>query len=60
MPEHCLCPKESCPNHSNCRACVIKHRAKNEVPSCFFGSVTERIIDKSYKNFARYHGYYHK
>ncbi len=58
MLTYCLCPKTSCPNHGNCQACVLKHRAKNEVPSCFFGEVKERITDKSFSNFARYKGFY--
>ncbi len=54
MSEHCLCPKKECPNHGNCKACVLKHRAKDEVPSCFFGEVKERVADKSFANFAKY------
>ena len=32
----CLCPKQTCPNHGNCRACVIKHRTTDSPPYCLF------------------------
>ena len=51
---YCWCPKTACPNHGDCKACVLKHRAKGEVPSCFFGKVEERVADKSYENFCRH------
>ena len=57
MADYCLCPKTECNNHGNCKACVLKHRAKDEVPSCFFGKVEKRVTDKSFKNFARSKGF---
>lgn len=32
----CLCPKQTCPNHGNCRACVIKRRTTDSLPYCLF------------------------
>ena len=32
----CLCPKTSCPNHGNCRNCVIKHHTTDSLPYCLF------------------------
>ena len=57
MDNYCLCPKTECHNHGNCQACVLKHRAKDELPSCFFGKVEKRITDKSFKNFAKSKGF---
>jgi phosphoribosylformylglycinamidine synthase len=30
----CLCPNTSCENHSNCRACVKHHAARDYPPFC--------------------------
>jgi len=32
----CACPKTTCPNHSRCCECVIKHRTTDSLPFCLF------------------------
>lgn len=43
----CACPKTTCPNHGNCRACVAKHRDTDSLPYCLF---PDKGGDKSLRN----------
>ncbi len=46
--DFCVCPKKSCPNNGNCRACVEKHKNTDSLPYCLFPNNNG---DKSLKNF---------
>lgn len=46
--QECCCPKKSCPNNGNCRACVIKHRNTDSLPYCLFQN---NHGDKSVKHY---------
>ena len=47
--KECICPKQSCPNHGQCCACVRKHRETDSLPYCLF---PDNNGDKS--NYNRY------
>ena len=46
--KECICPKQTCPNHGKCDACVIKHRATDSLPFCLF---PDNGGDKSNRNY---------
>lgn len=46
----CICPKVSCPNHGQCRKCVMKHRVTESLPYCLF---PDNDGDKSNENHYR-------
>ncbi len=45
---NCPCPKASCPNHGDCRKCVVKHKLTDSLPYCLF---PDNGGDKSLRNF---------
>lgn len=49
----CACTYLSCDKRGNCCACVSYHRAKNELPGCFFSPEVERTYDRSRAHFIR-------
>lgn len=48
--EYCgdCCPKTSCKNNGNCKACIKKHYATDSLPYCLF---SDNDGDKSLKHF---------
>ena len=48
--EICICPKTDCHNHSQCCACIIKHKDTDSLPYCLF---LDNGGDKSVANFYR-------
>lgn len=46
----CACPKESCPNHRKCCACIVKHRTTDSLPFCMF---PDNDGDKSVESYYR-------
>jgi len=46
--KECSCPDLSCPKHSKCCDCVVKHRTTDSLPYCFF---PDNGGDKSVKNY---------
>ncbi len=32
----CPCTKVECPLHSNCKACIMKHKQAQQIPHCLF------------------------
>lgn len=53
--EHCTCTYP-CDKRGNCCACVTYHRAKGQVPGCFFSKNGEAAYDRSIAALARDHG----
>lgn len=49
--KHCTCTYTTCDKRGNCCKCVTFHRAKGEIPGCFFTQEGERSYDRSLKNF---------
>ena len=49
--QKCTCSYEPCPRKGKCCACVAYHRAKNQLPGCFFSAEVERTYDRSIKRF---------
>lgn len=54
--KHCTCSYTACDKRGNCCKCVLYHRAKGEVPGCFFTEAGERSYDRSVENFCRDRG----
>ncbi len=46
--DYCTCPKQQCPLHGNCKACIIKHKNANQLSHCLFPNNNG---DKSLENF---------
>lgn len=46
--KECACPKKTCQNNGDCRACVIKHKNTDSLPYCLF---LDNEGDKSLFNF---------
>ena len=53
--DNCTCTY-SCDKRGNCCACVMYHRAKGQVPGCFFTKAGEATYDRSIAALARDHG----
>ena len=49
--KECPCPKKTCANNGNCRACVIKHKVTDSLPFCLF---PDNGGDKSIANYYRF------
>jgi len=32
----CICPKDTCPRHGKCCACIKNHRESDSLPFCMF------------------------
>ncbi len=53
--EHCTCTY-ACAKRGLCCECVAYHRAKGQVPGCFFTKAGEAGYDRSIEALARDHG----
>ena len=53
--EHCNCTYAGCPRMGKCCECVSYHRAKQQLPACFFDKEAAATWDRSYARFARLH-----
>lgn len=51
--KHCACTYEGCPRMAICCDCVKYHRAKRQLPACFFTAEVEKTYDRSFELFAR-------
>ncbi|GAB6136883.1 DUF6485 family protein [Halanaerobaculum tunisiense] len=51
--EQCTCTNTSCALYGNCCACVARHRAKDEIPGCFFSPEAEKEWDRSVEFFIK-------
>ena len=49
----CPCTEPGCPNHGHCCACIAKHRAKNQLPGCYFTKEGEARLDRSFSFFVQ-------
>jgi len=47
----CPCTYPGCPRHGNCCQCVAHHRAKDQLPACYFSPEQERSFDRSITYF---------
>jgi Domain of unknown function (DUF6485) len=43
----CPCTYPGCPRHGNCCQCVSHHRAKDQIPACYFTPEDEKRYDRS-------------
>jgi hypothetical protein len=43
----CNCTYPGCPRHGNCCQCVRHHRAKDQLPACYFTAEQEKRYDRS-------------
>lgn len=48
---NCTCTYTGCEKRGHCCLCVAHHRARNEVPGCFFTPEGERSYDRSLARF---------
>ena len=53
--QNCTCTY-NCSKRGNCCECVMHHRAKGQVPACFFSTAGEAAYDRSIAALARDHG----
>ena len=44
-----------CDKKGMCCECVSYHRARGELPACYFPDAVERTYDRSIENFVRIH-----
>lgn len=51
--KHCTCTYTACDKRGNCCVCIQYHRAKGEIPGCFFTPEGERSYDRSLASFLR-------
>ena len=49
-PFHAL---PGCPRHGNCCQCVRHHRAKDQLPACYFTPDEEKTFDRSIAFFLK-------
>lgn len=49
----CFCSYPDCPRKGFCCQCIRYHRAKNELPGCYFSSQAEKSYDRSINNFIK-------
>jgi hypothetical protein len=47
----CTCTYEPCSKKGKCCECVAYHRARKELPGCFFSKEAEKTYDRSIKRF---------
>lgn len=50
--KNCTCT-HSCIHHGICCDCVKRHRAKGQLPACFFPKDVECGYDRSIENFVK-------
>lgn len=53
--KHCNCTYP-CAKKGLCCECVAHHRAKGQIPACFFSNKAEATYDRSVAALARDHG----
>lgn len=51
--QDCTCTYPGCSRKGICCECVAHHRTAGEIPGCFFTAKTEKIYDRSIKNFIK-------
>jgi hypothetical protein len=49
----CTCTYEPCERKGLCCECLSYHRAKDELPACYFTPEVERTYDRSIAQFLR-------
>ncbi len=49
--QRCNCTYEPCPRKGKCCECLHYHRAKGELPACYFSDKDERTWDRSIRRF---------
>jgi len=47
----CNCSYPGCPRKGICCECVASHRAKGQLPACFFTDDVEKEYDRSFEKF---------
>ena len=47
----CPCTYPDCPRKGICCLCLAHHRAKEQLPACYFSSETEKTYDRSIAKF---------
>lgn len=47
----CACTYDTCGRKGKCCECVAYHRAKKQLPGCFFSKEGEASYDRSYRRF---------
>lgn len=49
----CNCTYEPCPRKGICCECIEYHRAKKQLPACYFDQTAEATWDRSIRHFIR-------
>ena len=49
----CTCTAPGCPRKGICCECVAYHRAKGQLPGCFFSKDGEKTYDRSIEYFVK-------
>lgn len=49
----CPCSYPNCPRKGLCCKCIRHHRAKKELPGCYFSPNAEKTYDRSVDNFIK-------
>ena len=52
----CTCTYISCDKRGLCCQCVVYHRARGELPGCFFPAEAERGYDRSVRHYVQVMG----
>jgi hypothetical protein len=51
--KRCTCTYPGCPRHGACCDCLAYHKAKRQLPGCFFPPEVEKTWERSFEAFAR-------
>jgi hypothetical protein len=51
--KRCTCTYPGCPRHGACCECLAYHKAKRQLPGCFFPAEVEKTWERSFEAFAR-------
>ncbi|NPA15555.1 MAG: hypothetical protein GXO44_03280 [Deferribacteres bacterium] len=51
--ENCNCTYEPCSKKGYCCECIAYHRARGELPACYFPDEFERTYDRSIQAFVK-------
>lgn len=43
----CNCTYSGCPRHGICCECLDYHRAKNQIPACYFDEKAEKTFNRN-------------
>lgn len=49
--ERCPCTYPDCPRKGLCCECIEHHRAKDQLPACYFSPEAEKTYDRSFARF---------